>query len=126
MKFDTEKDMWELVPFEVLDDLVKVLTYGAKKYEPNNWQKLANGEERYFAALMRHLSAWRRNELVDPESGLPHLSHALCNLVFLCWLGQQKPRITKTNLQMDYPGVVKWLDHNIIILKEPVKENNGN
>ena len=34
---------------------------------------------------MRHLIAWRKGELIDPESKLPHLAHAGCNLIFLNW-----------------------------------------
>lgn len=32
---------------------------------------------------MRHLVAYRNGETTDPESGVSHLSHAFCNLMFL-------------------------------------------
>ena len=35
-------------------------------------------------ALLRHLSAWRNGEIVDPESGLNHLQHVVTNAVILC------------------------------------------
>jgi len=82
-KFDEDKLRWDLLPIDCVEDVVKILTFGAKKYGPNNWQGV--DADRYFAALMRHLSASRQGELNDIESGLSHLSHALCNVVFLLW-----------------------------------------
>lgn len=85
-KADAGKRRFDLIPFEALDVLADVLTFGAGKYAPNNWQLVPDGRARYYAALMRHLQAWRGGEAVDPESGLPHLGHALCCMVFLVWL----------------------------------------
>jgi hypothetical protein len=85
-KYDTGKLRWDLLPIDCVEDVVKILTFGAEKYEPNNWQGVENGRDRYFAALMRHLSASRQGQLIDEESGLSHLSHAMCNIVFLLWL----------------------------------------
>ena len=82
MKFDTGKLRYSLIPPEAMKEMAKVLTYGAKKYKPNNWQK-AEDTSRYVDALYRHLEAWRAGEKVDEESGLSHLSHALTNIGFL-------------------------------------------
>ena len=79
------KDRWDLLPISVIEYIVKVLTFGANKYGPNLWQKLDNFENRYYAATLRHIIAWRKGERIDKESGLPHLAHALCCLVFLLW-----------------------------------------
>lgn len=62
-----------------------VLWYGANKYAPWNWQRVPDAREQYFGAATRHLVAWRRGELLDPETGLPHLAHATCNLLFIAW-----------------------------------------
>jgi hypothetical protein len=88
LKYDDDKPRWDLLHLSTVEEAVKVLTYGAKKYGPNNWQGLANGVDRYFAAVMRHLSAWQAGELIDPESGLPHLAHALTSLLFVIELSQ--------------------------------------
>jgi hypothetical protein len=73
-----------LIPPETIKALATVLTYGAKKYKPNNWK---NGEkDRYIAALYRHLEAWRSGETCDEESGLEHLAHAMANIAFLHYL----------------------------------------
>jgi hypothetical protein len=85
-KYDSEKDRWDLLNLEDLEGVVKILTFGAKKYSPNNWQMVENGVERYYAALLRHLVAWRKGEYLDSESGLPHVDHAFCNMYFLVHL----------------------------------------
>ena len=90
LKKDHGKDRWDLLPWEEVEEIVKVLTFGANKYADNNWQKVPQGRERYFAAAMRHLVAWRRGEERDPESGLKHLAHAGCCLLFLSHLTNVK------------------------------------
>ena len=82
-KYDGGKLMYSLIPPIATEALAKVLTFGAAKYAPNSWQTVKDGERRYLDALMRHLEAWREGETIDPESGLPHLSHLLCNASFL-------------------------------------------
>ena len=89
-KYDTDKDRWDLLPLEPIKYLVKVLTFGAKKYKPNDWQKVKDGKERYYAALHRHLADYRLGEWLDKESNLPHLAHALCCIVFIFWLELKK------------------------------------
>jgi len=82
MKFDEGKLRYSLVPTKAVRELAKVVTYGASKYKPNNWQE-AEDTSRYVDALYRHLEAWRAGDKVDAESGLSHLSHALTNISFL-------------------------------------------
>ena len=82
-KLDAGKPQWDLLEYRVLEDVVKVLTFGAQKYGVNNWVDVPNARRRYFAATMRHLAAWKQDEIMDPESGLPHLAHAICSLMFL-------------------------------------------
>ena len=85
LKFDSDKLMYGLIPPECTEELAKVLTYGAKKYAPNNWQLVQDYDNRYYSALMRHLETWRKGEKKDIESNLLHLSHAFCNVMFLLW-----------------------------------------
>ena len=85
-KFDIGKDQWHLMPFIVLSDVVKVLMLGAKKYAPFNWQIVVKeNPNRYFDACIRHLTAWQSGEKNDQESGLSHIAHAICCLIFLLW-----------------------------------------
>lgn len=83
VKDDQLKLMWHLLPWTALNGLVKVLTFGATKYAPNGWQTVPNAKERYTAALLRHLHALSVGERLDPESGLRHIDHLLCNAAFL-------------------------------------------
>ena len=99
-KDDVGKLRYSLIPPIATRALATVLTFGAKKYEPNNWQKVENAEERYMDALYRHLEAYRDDEILDDESHLPHLWHALTNLVFLIWF-QDEPCDIDLNLD-DY------------------------
>jgi hypothetical protein len=82
-KLDEGKASWSLLPFGPVKDIVAVLDYGAKKYAPDNWKQVENPRKRYFNATMRHLTAWWEGERNDPESGLTHLAHAGCCLLFL-------------------------------------------
>lgn len=70
------------IPLFALDGVARVLMYGAKKYKAGNWAKGMDWMI-LFDCFMRHMAAWQRGEENDPESGLPHLDHALCNLIFL-------------------------------------------
>jgi hypothetical protein len=83
MKFDSEKRRMGLLPPRALESVADVLTFGAKKYLPNNWKYVENGHERYLDAALRHMSAYMKGEYADPETGMPHLSHALCCLMFI-------------------------------------------
>lgn len=81
-KFDGDKLRYDLIPPSTTHALAEILTFGARKYAPNNWRK--NTELwRYEAALMRHFEAYRSGEILDSESGFPHLHHAITNLSFL-------------------------------------------
>jgi hypothetical protein len=82
-KFDGGKRMFRLLPVAPLGLIVDVLTFGAKKYAVDNWQLVDDAPARYEDAMFRHIFAWKAGEKNDTESGLPHLAHAGCCLLFL-------------------------------------------
>lgn len=82
-KDDIDKPLYRLLPTRGIRCIVDVLTFGAKKYAPNNWKHVDNATERYTDAMLRHIFAWMDGETHDPESGLHHLGHAGCCLLFL-------------------------------------------
>jgi Domain of unknown function (DUF5664) len=82
MKDNLAKPRVELIPSRPLLAAAEVLGYGARNYAPNNWRLGMSWEDTY-GSLQRHLMAWHDGEDADPASGLPHLAHALCQLMFL-------------------------------------------
>jgi hypothetical protein len=82
-KFDGGKPQYGLLPPLALEETAKVLTFGAEKYEPDNWKFVPDSKRRYFDALQRHLWQWKAGEQNDQETGLSHLAHAMCCLMFL-------------------------------------------
>lgn len=81
-KLDGGKAQFHLLPWEAVREVVKVLEFGARKYAPGNWRLVPNATERYGDAAIRHLAAWQGGERCDPESGLHHLAHAGCCVLF--------------------------------------------
>jgi hypothetical protein len=127
-KFDGEKVRLSLFPRDALMGIGQVLTFGAKKYSDWNW---AQGMDwsRIYGATMRHLTAWFDGESKDPETGMSHLWHAGCNLVFLISYearGIGKDDRPKWDLLKGDPivvkGVVKGLSR---VLRRRVSTGNG-
>jgi len=82
IKYDANKPRWDLLPFEAVELVVEVLTSGAVKYDDHNWKRLPDAKNRYFAAMMRHIVAYKKGERFD-ESGSSHLAHAAACMIFL-------------------------------------------
>lgn len=81
-KFDGGKPPMELLPGDALQEVAKVLGFGAEKYAPNNWRK-GFAWSRLVGAALRHLTSWNEGENKDPESKISHLAHAACMILFL-------------------------------------------
>lgn len=92
VKHDNLKPRWSLLPLNVMREVIAVLEYGAKKYSFDNWQKVINGEDRYYDAAMRHIQARRLGSVRDKESSYFHLAHAICCLIFWLWFDLKKRR----------------------------------
>ncbi len=93
MKNDSGKNMLSLINPAFVTLLGEVLTFGANKYAPNNWQKCED-LSRYKDALLRHIYAYLSGEQVDPESGLSHLGHAAFGLMCLNYFDNLKLKET--------------------------------
>lgn len=89
-KHDSDKVRLDLLPPYPLECIAEILTYGAQKYSPWNWTKGIH-YSRLYRATLSHLFAWARGEILDPESGKPHLWHAGCNILFLIWHSEYRP-----------------------------------
>ena len=92
VKHDSGKPMYNLLPADALEEVVKVLTVGAIRYnEPvdqENWRLVSNPQSRYFAAAQRHQWADQRGEFIDKSTETSagtdcyHLACAITSLMF--------------------------------------------
>lgn len=82
IKFDEDKMPLHLLSSEALMQTAAVLKFGADKYAAHNWRG-GFAWSRPLAAAMRHILAFNAGEDKDPESGLSHLAHAACCIMFL-------------------------------------------
>lgn len=106
VKYDGDKPRWGLLPFKQLEEVVDVLTFGSKKYTDGNWKKVENAHERYFDAMLRHISQYRYDEKLDSETKKSHLAHATCCALFMMWFDDQsKETITVQNCTI-FPDVL--------------------
>lgn len=105
IKYDSGKTDWSLMPFECIEEINKVLDFGAKKYAAHNW-KTGTGFKytRVLSSLLRHTFAWARGEDLDPESGLSHLSHMGCNVIFLIYYNKYKSRYSNDDRATSWIG----------------------
>jgi hypothetical protein len=49
--------------------------FGARKYAWNGWEEVGDGLNRYTDAMVRHLTAEGKGEVLDPDSGHLHAAH---------------------------------------------------
>jgi hypothetical protein len=91
-KHDFGKPPLDLLPAPSLIAIARVLEFGRGKYGAWNWRGGMSWSRPYAAAL-RHLLAWSDGEDADPETGLSHLAHAGCCILFLLTLRKEHPEL---------------------------------
>lgn len=91
-KFDQQKAPMDLLPYESLEEIAKVLAAGEQKYGTANW---ANGIEmrRLISAALRHIGQFNSGEDFDSETQTLHLANAACNLLFAIWMYKHRPEL---------------------------------
>ena len=96
LRFDNGKPQLELISPIAMIGLAKILTFGAKKYAPNNWRK-GMAWSRCLGSLKRHLVEFEMGNDRDYDSdcdgckastclnhtGELHIDQVLCNAMFL-------------------------------------------
>jgi Domain of unknown function (DUF5664) len=76
----TTKRRYELIEPEFLAVLADVMTWGLTKYPKDNWKHV---DLNHMGSILRHIEAHRNGQILDPESGLPHLAHATARIMML-------------------------------------------
>ena len=72
-------------------DCARVFDYGRRKYAEWNWAK-GQAWSVPIACAARHIVLGiLRGEHLDPDSGLPHRGHVVCNIVMLLWFMDHYP-----------------------------------
>lgn len=89
LKYDSDKPDMSLLSSISMVELAKVLSFGKEKYAAHNWRK-GISLTRLNAAAMRHIFAHNNGEDLDPETGLSHLAHAMCCMMFAVELQQTR------------------------------------
>ena len=90
VKYDGDKAPMDLIPYESLEEIAKVLGFGEKKYAAGNWAK---GIEmrRLLAAALRHIGQFNSGTDYDEETNTLHIANAACNLIFAIWMYKNRP-----------------------------------
>jgi hypothetical protein len=71
------------VPARVMAEVGVGMLEGGLKYGPYNWRTAGIRSSVYYDATIRHLVSWFEGEDVDPDSGLSHITKAICSLMVL-------------------------------------------
>lgn len=71
------------IPATVLAEVGVGMYEGARKYGRHNFRVIGVRASVYYDATMRHLMAWWEGEDIDPDSGLSHITKAICSLVVI-------------------------------------------
>ena len=90
-RFNEGKLRWSLVDFPSFEPMVRVLEFGCVKYDDHNWKKGLPTTE-ICESLIRHLTAYLDGEDIDPDSGLSHIGHMQCNVMFLSYMDKFMPK----------------------------------
>lgn len=61
--------------------VAEVTTKGARKYTPNGWVSVPDGEQRYMEAFGRHMLALGRGEKIDADTQCLHKAQMIWNLL---------------------------------------------
>ena len=106
-----DKTSGDWFPGRGLASTADVLVFGAKKYAKGNWAKGMSWSV-CFTCTMSHLLKSFQGEEKDEESGLNHLAHAMCNMLFLLGYRDLYPEGDDRLLEFRPAGVMVDLSHD--------------
>ena len=79
----TGQEMVTQLGMPLMESAAKVFDYGANKYKAWNWLKGMPWSIPVGCALRHMKAVFVDRELLDSESGLPHVGHFACNIIML-------------------------------------------
>lgn len=74
-----------LLPIEAIEEVIKVLEFGAIKHTPNGWREEDYPYSMWIDAAERHFIELKKNENRALDSRLLHAAHIACNMLFLTY-----------------------------------------
>jgi hypothetical protein len=83
VKKDAGKLRWSLLPWDAVEEVVKVLMFGAEKYADRNWEKGMDYGRLFDASLRHKVDWWQKGATVAEDSKIHHLAHDACDILFL-------------------------------------------
>ena len=94
-------EAYALIPVKPLAEVARVYGFGAEKYDSRNWEK-GYAWSLSYSSLQRHINAFWGGEDTDPESGLPHLAHAVFHcLAMMEWVETHPEKDDRPHPQKD-------------------------
>jgi len=91
-RYNEGKNRLGLIPPFPLEEIGKVFTYGANKYEPNNYLK-GMSWSKCLDSLERHLNAYKQGVDYDEESLCLHMAHIAVNSMFILQYYKTHPEL---------------------------------
>jgi hypothetical protein len=100
------------------------LLEGMLKYGRTNWRFAGVRASIYYDALMRHMQAWFEGEENAPDSGLPHLAHALACIAII--IDAKEAGLLKDDrlYPAEYRKTIDTMTEHVKRLKEKYKDKN--
>lgn len=102
-RFNQNKLQWTLMNSKAMEPMIQVLMYGAQKYDRDNWLKACPKRLDLMDSLERHSLKIIAGESIDPESGLPHIGHLMCNAMFYSYWEQKTSGQFEDYVDIDQP-----------------------
>lgn len=75
------KPRFDLIPFEFLEAVARVLSSGAVKSGPYNWKR---GQKDFFLDAWNHAFV-HLQKFKEGDASEDHLAHLDCNVAFMIW-----------------------------------------
>lgn len=91
---------YSTVPQAPMMEVCVGMLEGALKYGRHNYRDSGVRASVYYDAVMRHMNAWFEGQDLDPDSGISHVTKAICSLLVLRdsmlrgnWYDDRPPKI---------------------------------